>query len=107
MFTAILVPGFAVASLFAGAVYVAATLADATAWAPQAAVQLTIKSDPIDARPSAAQCSRHAWPYYESSCLHERGQPIGHAREARVVSIDRLPVPMLAAHAAGDAHSPR
>lgn len=43
----------------------------------------------VMARPLATRCGLQAWPYYENSCV--RDQREGHARQIRIVSVDRLP----------------
>jgi hypothetical protein len=48
------------------------------------------KADRADARPLAGQCSQHAWPYFEAACLRDTRNTFGQAREARIVSTDRL-----------------
>lgn len=49
------------------------------------------KSDRADARPLASDCSQRAWPYFEASCLRDRRNSFGQAREVRFVAVDRLP----------------
>ena len=48
------------------------------------------KTDRIDARPLARDCSQNAWPYFEASCLRNMRNPFGRARDVRLVSADRL-----------------
>jgi hypothetical protein len=49
------------------------------------------KADRADTRPLARDCSQRAWPYFEAGCLRDARNPYGQAREARLVSADRLP----------------
>ena len=48
------------------------------------------KGDRADMRPLAANCSQHAWPYFEASCLRDTSKPFGQTRDVRLVSTDRL-----------------
>jgi hypothetical protein len=48
------------------------------------------KGDRADARPLAGDCSRHAWPYFEASCLRDARNPYGEARTVRIVYTDRI-----------------
>jgi hypothetical protein len=48
-----------------------------------------VKSDRLDVRSTGQDCSRQAWPYYETSCIRDRSQPNGQARVVRVISTDR------------------
>ena len=50
-----------------------------------------IKADRADARPLASNCSQNAWPYFEANCLRDTRNAFGQAREARIISADRLP----------------
>ena len=47
------------------------------------------KGDRADTRPLAADCSERAWPYFEASCLRDTRNPLGQARQVRIVSTDR------------------
>lgn len=49
------------------------------------------KTDRADARPLGTACSQREWPYFEAACLRDSAKPFGQARQARVVTIDRLP----------------
>jgi len=49
-----------------------------------------VKADRADIRPLAGDCSHHAWPYFEASCLRDTRNSFGQARNARLVSADRL-----------------
>ena len=51
-----------------------------------------IKGDRADARPLAANCSQHAWPYFEASCLRDPSKPFGQTRDVRLVSADRIAI---------------
>ena len=48
------------------------------------------KADRADSRPLAAACSQYAWPYYEATCLRDARNPLGQARQVRMVLSDRL-----------------
>jgi hypothetical protein len=48
------------------------------------------KSDRLDLRPLGTQCSEQAWPYFEADCLRDKRQAMGKAKEARIVSPDRV-----------------
>jgi hypothetical protein len=52
-----------------------------------------INIDRVDNHPPAANCTHQAWPYYESSCLRNRGEPVGEKRTMRIVPIDRIQTP--------------
>jgi hypothetical protein len=74
-----------VAAVAAGAFVTAISLADqvdARAAGP--------KGDRADARPLGGQCSEHAWPYFEASCLRDTRNAFGQAHSFRVVTADRL-----------------
>jgi hypothetical protein len=47
------------------------------------------KGDRADIRPLARECSHHAWPYFEASCLRDTRNSFGQAREARLVAPTR------------------
>ena len=49
-----------------------------------------VKADRADMRPLARDCSPNAWPYFEASCLRDTRNPFSQARDARIVSPDRL-----------------
>jgi hypothetical protein len=93
MIRAVLVPGLTFIVLFAGAVYfVAEALSEAGETASQPVIENpVIEKSVIEARSAGAACSMRAWPYYADDCLHDPGQPGGHARVARIVPLDRLP----------------
>jgi hypothetical protein len=50
-----------------------------------------VKSDGLDIGVRAADCSQFAWPYYDSTCLHDSRRPGGEARKVRLVSPDQMP----------------
>jgi hypothetical protein len=71
--------------VFAGPFFVALSLSaevEARGSAPGA------KADRADTRPLARDCSGHAWPYFEASCLRDIRNPFGQARDVRGVSVD-------------------
>jgi hypothetical protein len=45
-----------------------------------------VKSD----RPVGADCSPHAWPYYEATCLRDRREASRQAKPVRLISTDRI-----------------
>jgi len=49
-----------------------------------------VKGDRLDMRPLGPACSPQAWPYFETSCLRDRGQSGGRARTARIVTTDQV-----------------
>jgi hypothetical protein len=49
-----------------------------------------VKADRADARLLARDCSQHAWPYFEASCLRDTRNTFGQARVVRIVSTDRI-----------------
>jgi len=49
-----------------------------------------LKGDRADTRPLAANCSQHAWPYFEASCLRDPSKPFGETRDVRLISTDRI-----------------
>src|ERR1700683_5195408 len=51
-----------------------------------------LKGDRADMRPLAANCSQHAWPYFEASCLRDSSKPFGQTRDVRLISTDRITV---------------
>ena len=48
------------------------------------------KSYRADIRPLATDCSQHAWPYFEASCLRGPSKPFGQPRKVRFISTDRI-----------------
>jgi hypothetical protein len=47
------------------------------------------KSDRADTRPLGMDCSQHAWPYYEPSCLRDTSNRLAEPRQVRFVPMDR------------------
>jgi hypothetical protein len=47
------------------------------------------KSDRADTRPLGKDCSQHAWPYYEATCLRDTSNRLAEPREVRFVPMDR------------------
>ena len=47
-----------------------------------------VKSDRLDIRPAAKDCSQQAWPYYEARCMSDRSTRT--AKPIRVISTDRI-----------------
>jgi hypothetical protein len=47
------------------------------------------KGDRADIRPIGVDCTQHAWPYFEASCLRDARTPLGQPRDVRMVSADR------------------
>lgn len=80
-------------SAIAVAAGVAAALTVLPGFAPkvEASVpQALAKADRLDIRPVGRDCSRQAWPHFETSCLRRAGTRSG-VREARLVTADRAP----------------
>lgn len=48
------------------------------------------KGDRADIRPLATNCSQHAWPYFEASCLRDPSKPFGKTGQVRLISTDRI-----------------
>ena len=42
------------------------------------------KGDRADIRTLVLECSQHAWPYFEVSCLRDTRNPFGQTREGRL-----------------------
>jgi hypothetical protein len=78
---------FAVAAIAAGCFIAFPSL---SAQVQASAPSLDGKSDRADARPLASDCSQHAWPYFEASCLRDKRNPLGEARQVRFVPLDQL-----------------
>jgi len=51
-----------------------------------------VKGDRLDIRPIGKDCTKQAWPYYETNCLRDRKQAMGQAQPVRIVTTDRLTV---------------
>jgi hypothetical protein len=47
------------------------------------------KADRADTRPLGVDCSQHAWPYYESSCLRDTANRLAQPRDVRFIPMDR------------------
>jgi hypothetical protein len=47
------------------------------------------KSDRADTRPLGMNCSQHAWPYYEASCLRDTGNRLTQPRDVRFIPMDK------------------
>ena len=47
------------------------------------------KSDRADTRPLGMECSQHAWPYYESSCLRDTANRLAQPRDVRLIAMDQ------------------
>ncbi len=47
------------------------------------------KSDRIDVRVPDARCAAQTWPHFDAACLKDRRQPMGQARQVRIISTDR------------------
>jgi len=80
-------------SAIAVAALVAAALTVLPGFAPQVEAsvpQALAKADRLDVHPVGRDCSRQAWPNFESSCLRQVGTRIT-VREARLVTADRTP----------------
>ena len=76
------------------AALIAAGIVSLPSLSPQvqaAAPAPVVKADRLDARPAGATCVEQAWPYYDAACLRDARNPLGKARDVRVVYIDRLP----------------
>ncbi len=48
------------------------------------------KGDRLDYRPLGTQCSEQAWPNFEANCMRDRRAAMGKAKEARIVTADRM-----------------
>jgi hypothetical protein len=48
------------------------------------------KGDRLDYRPLGTQCSEQAWPNFEAGCLRDKRDTMGKAKQARIVTADRL-----------------
>jgi len=73
--------------------FFAAALTVLPGFAPQVAAsvpQALAKADRLDIHPVGRDCSQHAWPNFEASCLRVAGSKAS-IREARRVTANRLP----------------
>ena len=80
-------------SAIAVAAFVAAALTILPGFAPQVEAstpQPLAKGDRLDVHPVGRNCSEHAWPNFEASCLRSAGTKTT-IREARLVTADRTP----------------
>jgi hypothetical protein len=78
----------------AAAAIVAACLVFSPGLAPQVeagAPALNGKTDRADTRPLGGDCSQHAWPYYEASCLRDTGNRLTQPRDVRFVPLENMP----------------
>jgi hypothetical protein len=50
----------------------------------------TGKGDRLDYRPLGVQCSEQAWPNFEAKCVRDTRAAMGKAKEARIVTADRI-----------------
>jgi hypothetical protein len=81
-------------SAIAIAAFAAAALTILPGFAPQVAAsvpQALGKADRLDVRPVGRDCSQHAWPNFETSCLRTAGTKAPVVREARLVTANRMP----------------
>ena len=84
---------FKALSAIAIAAGVAAALTILPGFAPtvEASVpQVLAKGDRLDIRTVGKECSEHAWPNFEASCLRRAGTKAD-VRQARLVTVDRTP----------------
>ena len=73
--------------------FFAAALTVLPGFAPQVAAsvpQALAKADRLDIHPVGRDCSQHAWPNFEASCLRVAGSKAS-IREARLVTANRIP----------------
>ncbi len=80
-------------SAIAVAAFVAAALSILPGFAPQVEAsvpQALAKGDRLDIHLVGRNCSQHAWPNFEASCLRVTGSKIM-IRQARLVTADRTP----------------
>jgi hypothetical protein len=47
------------------------------------------KSDRADTKPLGMDCSQHAWPYYEASCLRDTSNRLAEPHQVRVVPMGK------------------
>jgi hypothetical protein len=82
-------------SAIAIAAFVAAALTMLPGFAPQVEAsvpQALAKADRLDIHAVGRDCSEHAWPNFEASCLRRAGSKgQSNIREARLVTADRTP----------------
>jgi hypothetical protein len=80
-------------SAVAIAAFIATALTVLPGFAPQVEAStphVLAKSDRLDVHPVGRNCSEHAWPNFEASCLRAAGSKTT-VREARLVTADRTP----------------
>ncbi len=80
-------------SAIAIAALMAAALTVLPGFAPQVEASVPIalaKADRLDARPVGRDCSKQAWPNFETACLRGAGAKTT-IREARLVTANRMP----------------
>ena len=78
-------------SAIAVAAFVAAAMTILPGFAPQVEAstpQALAKGDRLDIKSIGRECSEHAWPNFESSCLRNLGTRTT-VRQARLVTADR------------------
>jgi hypothetical protein len=81
-------------SAIAVAALIATALTILPGFAPQVEAsvpQALAKADRLDVRTVGKDCSQHAWPNFEASCLRAVGTKAAPIREARLVTADRTP----------------
>jgi hypothetical protein len=61
-----------------------------TAQVEAGAPALDGKSDRADARVIGSDCSQHAWPYYEASCLRDTNNRLTPPRDVRFVPMENV-----------------
>lgn len=81
-----IIAGVATAALLIGATALHLSFSTVEASSPPAAV----KGDRLDIRPLGSDCSKRAWPHYDSHCVRDRSRPGGKAREVRIVARDEF-----------------
>jgi len=78
----------------AAAAVIAACLVLSPSLSPQVeagAPAVTGKSDRADTRPLGMDCSQHAWPYYEASCLRDTSNRLAEPHQVRIVPMNKPP----------------
>ena len=80
--------GALLASIFAAAIAPGATEVG------EAAPAVALNADRLPLGANEPGCSQTGWPHYEVNCIRSRaqlGEEPGHARQVRIVTVDRLP----------------
>ncbi len=75
------------------AAFMAAALTVLPGFAPQVEASVPValaKADRLDVRAVGKDCSTHAWPNFEASCLRVAGTKTA-IREVRLVTANRMP----------------